>query len=79
MQKVSNKMNPKRPTPRHIIIKMAKVKDKKKNFKLVREKESHIKGDPPNAVSFSRNSDGVEVVFRLFLGMTRRTAAHRQV
>ena len=55
-QRVPNKMNSKRPTPRHIIIKMAKVKDKKKNFKLVREKESHIKGDPPNAVSFSRNS-----------------------
>ena len=26
-QKVPNKMNPKRPTPRHIIIKIAKVKD----------------------------------------------------
>ena len=27
--RVPNKMNPKRPTPRHIIIKMSKVKDKK--------------------------------------------------
>ena len=27
-QRVPNKMNPKRPTPRHIIIKMPKVKDK---------------------------------------------------
>ena len=27
-QRVPNKMNPNRPTPRHIIIKMAKVKDK---------------------------------------------------
>ena len=26
-QRVPNKMNPKRPTPRHIIIKMQKVKD----------------------------------------------------
>ena len=27
-QRVPNKMNPKRPTPRHFIIKMPKVKDK---------------------------------------------------
>ena len=27
-QRVPNKMNPKRPTPRHIIIKMQKVKDR---------------------------------------------------
>ena len=27
-QRVSNKVNPKRPTPRHIIIKMARLKDK---------------------------------------------------
>ena len=28
--KVPNKMNPKRSTPRHIIIKMAKMKDKER-------------------------------------------------
>ena len=28
VQRVQIKMNPKRPTPRHIIIKMAKFKDK---------------------------------------------------
>ena len=28
VQRVSNKMNPNRPTPRHIIIKMVKVKNK---------------------------------------------------
>ena len=28
VQRVPNKMNPKRSTPRHIIIKMLKVKDK---------------------------------------------------
>ena len=27
-QRAPNKLNPKRPTPRHIIIKIAKVKDK---------------------------------------------------
>ena len=30
-QRVLVKMNPKRPTPRHIIIKMAKVKDKRES------------------------------------------------
>ena len=32
-------MNPKRPTPRHIIIKMAKFKDKERTLKADREKE----------------------------------------
>ena len=42
-QRFPNKMTPKRPTARHIIIKMAKVKDKKKNLKVARDKESHTK------------------------------------
>ena len=29
VERVPKKMNPKRPTPRHIIIKMPKVKDRK--------------------------------------------------
>ena len=37
--KVPNKMNPKRPTPRHIIIKMPKVKDKQRILKAAREKK----------------------------------------
>ena len=32
-QRVSNKMDAKRPTPRHIIIKMPKVKDKERILK----------------------------------------------
>ena len=35
-----NKLNPNRPTPRHIIIKMAKVKDKERILKAAREKQS---------------------------------------
>ena len=37
-QRVSNKMDAKRPTPRHIIIKMPKVKDKDRILKAAREK-----------------------------------------
>ena len=32
-------MNPKRPTPRYIIIKMAKVKDKERILKAAKEKQ----------------------------------------
>ena len=40
-------MNPNRPTPRHIIIKMPKVKDKERILKAAREKQSiNYKGTP---------------------------------
>ena len=38
-QRVPNKMDAKRPTPRHIIIKMLKVKDKERILKAAREKQ----------------------------------------
>ena len=37
-QRVPNKMDAERPTPRHIIIKMPKVKDKARILKAAREK-----------------------------------------
>ena len=40
-------MNPNRPTPRLIIIKMARVKDKERILKAAREKQSvNYKGNP---------------------------------
>ena len=41
-QRVSNKMNPNISTPRHIIIEIAKVKDKQRILKAAREKQSHM-------------------------------------
>ena len=38
-ERVTNKMIPKRSTPRHIIIKMTKVKDNERILKAVREKQ----------------------------------------
>ena len=38
-QRVPNKKDAKRPTPRYIIIKMLKVKDKKRMLKAAREKQ----------------------------------------
>ena len=38
--KVPKKMNPRKHTPRHIIIKLPKIKDKKRILKAAREKET---------------------------------------
>ena len=38
-QRVPKKMDAKRPTPRHIIIKMPKVKDKERSVKTARDKQ----------------------------------------
>ena len=38
-QTIPNKLDPKRTTPRHIIIKMPKVKDKERILKVAREKQ----------------------------------------
>ena len=46
-QRVSIKRNPKRPTARHIIIKMANLQDKERILKAAREKqEGTYKGAP---------------------------------
>uniref|UniRef100_A0A8D0VAQ2 L1 transposable element RRM domain-containing protein n=1 Tax=Sus scrofa TaxID=9823 RepID=A0A8D0VAQ2_PIG len=46
-QRTPNKLNPNRPTPRHIIIKMAKVNDKERILKAAREKQNvTYKGTP---------------------------------
>ena len=39
-QRVPNKLDPKRTTPRHIIIKVPNVKDKERILKAAREKET---------------------------------------
>ena len=39
-QRVPKKLDPKRNTPRHIIIKLAKIKDKQRILKAAREKET---------------------------------------
>ena len=48
-QRVSNKVDAKRPTPRHIIIEMPKVKER--NLKAVREKQLDINRGVPIRLS----------------------------
>ena len=38
-QRVPNKLDPKRATPRHIILKMPKIKDRETVLKAAREKQ----------------------------------------
>ena len=46
-QRVPYKINPRRNTPRHILIKLTKIKDKEKIFKAAREKKQiTYKGTP---------------------------------
>ena len=46
-QRAPNKLKPNRPTPRHSIINMAKVKDKERLLKAARKKQSiNYKGTP---------------------------------
>ena len=39
-QRIPNKLDPKRNTPRHIIIKLPKIKNKERILKAAREKET---------------------------------------
>ena len=51
-QKVPKKMNPKRTTPRHTVIKMAKIKDKERLLKSSKGKAtSYIQGNSHKAIS----------------------------
>ena len=45
VQRVPYRINPRRNTPRHIIIKLAKTKDKEKLLKAAREKRNNIQGN----------------------------------
>ena len=59
-QRVPNKMDAERPTPRHIIITMPKVKDKERILKAAREKQLvYYRGIPIGlSTDFSRETTG---------------------
>ena len=46
-QRVPKKLDPKRNTPRHIIIKLPKIKDKERILKAARGKESYLQKEFP--------------------------------
>ena len=55
-------MNPKRPTPRHVIIKMAKVKDKERILKAAREKQRVIHKGSPIRLSADFSAETLEAI-----------------
>ena len=58
LQRVLNKRKPKRSTPRHVVIKMTKVKDKE-NLKSSKRKTVIYKGAPTRPLAdFSTNRTG---------------------
>ena len=63
-QRVPNKLDPKRNTPRHIIIKMPKVKDKERILKTAREKKLLTREFPKDCQLISQKKhyrqEGVE-------------------
>ena len=51
-QRVPYRINPRRNTPRHIVIKLTKIKDKEKNIKSSKEKAiNNIQGNSHNVIS----------------------------
>ena len=70
-QRAPNKLNPSRPIPGHIIIKMAKVKEKGRILKAAREKKRiNYKGTPIRLSAFFsyRNTivrrEYIQVIFK---------------
>lgn len=74
---VPNKRNPKRPTPKHIIIKMAKVKDKERIFKAARKRQIvTYKGTPIRLSAefcfLNRNISGQKDWHKIFKVMKKK-------
>ena len=50
-QRVPKKLDPRRNTPRHIIITLAKIKEKERILKAAREKESYLRRSSHKTIS----------------------------
>ena len=76
VHKVPKKMNPKRPAPRHIIIKMPKVKDKERILKATREKQLVTYNGAPIRLSADCTKETLQArrdwqkIFRVMKGRT---------
>ena len=51
-QRVPKKLDPRRNTPRHIIIKLPKIKDVERNLKAARGKESYLQKSSHKSISW---------------------------
>ena len=71
VQKVPNRMNSNRPTQRHNIIKMSKVKGKERILKTAREKQSKSQGNLHQLRREVRR--GWQDIFKVIKGKTPAT------
>ena len=79
-QRIPNKMNPKRPTPRHTMIKMEKVKDKKRILKAARKKQLFTDNGAPIKLSADFSTETLQVRRdwqEIFKGMKSRDLQSR--
>ena len=78
--RVPNKMNPKRPTTRHFIIKMQKVKDKERILKAARKKQLFVcKGAPIRlSADFSTETADQKGLARNIQSDERKARTHNQ-
>ena len=61
-QKVPNKINPRQNTPRHIVIKLTKIKHKEQILKATREKQQIIhKGIPIRITAYKSSIETLQV------------------
>ena len=67
VQRIPYRIKPRRNTPRHILIKLTKIKDKEKGLTKSGKATNNIQGNPHKVISgfFTRNSagkKGVEII-----------------
>ena len=78
-QKVANRVKPKKSTPRHIITKMAKIKDEERILKAAREKKLVMYKGTPIRKSINelciRNSAGQREWHNIFKVIKRKKPA----
>ena len=72
-QRAPNKMDAKRPTPRHIIFKIANIKDRERDLKATREKLGTYKGIP-----IRLSADFLKESFQARMGLARNIQSHEK-
>ena len=78
-QRAPNKLNPNRPMPRHIIIKMAKVNDKERILKAAREKQNVTYKETPIRLSGDFSTETLQArrewqeIFKALKGKSMQT------
>ena len=63
MQRVPYRINPRRNTPRHTVIKLTKIKDKEKLLKATREKRQITYNGTPIRLTTDFSAEGSGMIY----------------